>query len=112
MTENADKKPNLNKLPSLPDALSGAVLHEMKIRDLNIQVRDNAHWRWLVFLNQPIQSQDGLTPIQSLYYKPEPSRLIPTYMQVMCAGLALTSVKPNCDKRVLQLGLGLSLIHI
>lgn len=45
-------------------------------------------------------------PIQSLLYKPEPSRLIPAYMQVMCAGFALSSSKTTPNKQILQLGLG------
>ena len=93
-------------LPASPKAHSGIVSHEAKIGDVSIEIREDANWRWLIFVNDHVEKTRGLMPIQSLFYKLEPSRLIPAYMQVMCAGVALSSSKTTLNKQILQLGLG------
>lgn len=90
-------------LPALPEPLSGEHCYHCEIDSFSLQVREDKYWRWLLFQSDQIDEACGSTPIQSLMYRSDPSRLIPAYMQVMCSGLAFLG---DARGEILQLGLG------
>lgn len=90
-------------LPDLPTPFSGEKIFSCRVNGTSAQVREDANWRWLLFVDNSIARKYDSTPVQSLLFKPDTTRLVPDYMQLMCAGLALASSPVN---RALQLGLG------
>lgn len=90
-------------LPGLPEPFSGEKLCSRRVNGTSAQVREDTNWRWLLFVDNSIARKYNSTPVQSLLFKPDATRLVPEYMQLMCAGLALAGSPVN---RALQLGLG------
>lgn len=94
---------------SLPYSLSGKVLHECQLSQCVMQVREDEHWRWLIFNNSEIVSACGSVPLQSVMLRSNTRLLILPYMQAMCAGLAFLPAKKSLS--ILQVGLGAGAIN-
>lgn len=94
--------PSHTKAP-LPKAFDGNAVDQLQTMGGVISVRENAHWRWLIF-PEPVSEHDGGHPLQSVMSIADPAYLALPYMQAMVAALCFETMP--YPARVLQLGLG------